>query len=95
MADEPTDRRLDGNAVAGELQALIAAELTEALRSCPACPTSAPLAEHHAYLDAPGAVLRCPGCGIVALRVVRTPGRILLDLTGTHVLQVPAPQSPG
>jgi hypothetical protein len=36
-----------------------------------------------------GVVVRCPGCDAVVLRVVRTPTKVWLDLTGArHVVIV-------
>jgi hypothetical protein len=41
-----------------------------------------------------GAVLRCPSCDGVQMRIVRARGRYLLDMRGMTVLQIEAmPQS--
>ena len=85
------DSRLDGNAAAGLIADAVGIDLTAALRTCPHCRHCGPLGAHPAYLDAPGAVLRCPGCDAVAIRVVRTRDRYIVDLAGTLLLQVPLP----
>jgi hypothetical protein len=77
------DLRLDGNAAAGTIGALVGFEVTSTPRTCPGCRTTAPLGAHLLYANAPGIVVRCPGCGDVALRVVRTPTRTLLEVRGT------------
>ena len=83
------DLRLDGNAVAGLLQEVFGLEVTLAARTCATCHAVAPLGAHHVYVHAPGVVVRCPSCQSVALRVVRTPGRTLLELSGTQALALP------
>jgi hypothetical protein len=82
-------RHVDGNALGGVLGDLFAADLTLATTTCAGCRTEAPLATIHVYLDAPGAVARCPGCDTVLLRLVRNETRAWLDLTGMKVLEVP------
>ena len=56
---------LDGNAGAGDLQALFAVEVTQAVAVCESCGTEAPLAEAHVFSFAPGLTLRCRGCEAV------------------------------
>jgi Family of unknown function (DUF6510) len=85
------DRRLDGNAAAGPLTEIFAFELTSATSTCAHCAVVSPLGAHELYADAPGWVLRCPGCAQVVLRLARTPGRALLDLRGSRLLQIATP----
>jgi hypothetical protein len=82
-------RRVDGNALGGVLGEVFAADLTTATTTCAGCRGVAPLAVLHVYLDAPGAVARCPGCGAVQLRLVSNETRTWLDLTGIWVLEIP------
>jgi hypothetical protein len=82
-------RRVDGNALGGVLSEVFAADLTMATTTCAGCRGMAPLAVLHVYLDAPGAVARCPGCGVVQLRLVSNETRTWLDLTGIRVLEIP------
>ncbi len=85
------DARLDGNAAAGRLAELFVFDVTVARTTCAGCGDSRPLAELHAYLEAPGAVLRCATCEAVQLRMVCSPDRAWLDLRGVHVLEVDLP----
>jgi Family of unknown function (DUF6510) len=82
-------RRVDGNALGGVLNDVLAADFTMATTTCAGCRRVAPLAVLHVYLDAPGAVARCPGCGAVQIRLVRSERRAWLDLTGIRVLDIP------
>jgi hypothetical protein len=82
------DLRLDGNAVAGMLAEALAAEPTASLANCAGCGTSSMVGALVAYVHGMGAVLRCPSCESVMLRVGRGPGRMLLDLRGLRWLRV-------
>jgi hypothetical protein len=46
---------------------------------------------HRAYAAA-GVVLRCPGCGAVALRIAVLPDRHVVQLTGTWTFELPRPE---
>jgi len=83
------DTPLDGNAAAGALGDLFAFDVTVAVTTCAACGDRRPVAELHAYLDAPGTVLRCASCGAPQLRLVRATDRSWLDLHGIQVLEIP------
>ena len=85
---DPDDRRLDGNALAGELETLFGVDVTTAIRTCAGCAHAGPLGEHPLYRDGPGAVLRCPACGAVGLRVVRAPDRVWIEMRGTASLEI-------
>lgn len=88
MSDEPASRVLDGNAAAGALADVFAVDVTVIRSTCAACGATAALAEHRLYADAPGLVLRCPGCTNVVLRFAAGGGRARLDLRGARVLQI-------
>jgi len=79
----------DGNAAAGDLTDVFAFDVTVARTTCAFCGDTRPLAELHAYLRAPGTVLRCASCEGVQLRLVRAGDRAWLELTGIRVLQLP------
>ena len=83
------DRRLDGNAIGGELMELFGAELTIAHAVCGSCGAREQLATLHVYRDAPGIVGRCCHCDAVLIRIVRAPGRTFLDLAGVATLELP------
>jgi hypothetical protein len=91
--DTVAARRLDGNAAAGPLADLFAVDLTEARSRCGSCGTTSMLGAHHLYADAPALVLRCPSCTDVVLRFAAQRGRLLLDLSGAHLLVVPVPDT--
>ena len=85
------DAPLDGNAAAGVMAEVFQLEMTMAVTTCASCGAVRPLGELRAYLQAPGAVLRCPTCGVVQLRMVRAPARAWLDFQGIRVLQLEMP----
>ena len=83
------DHALDGNAAAGALAEVFAAEMTVAVTTCATCGDSRSLGELRTYLQAPGVVLRCASCEAVQARIVRGPDRAWLDLRGIQALQIP------
>jgi hypothetical protein len=85
--DEPTDAMnhelmVDGNAVAGLLQDVFGLEMTASPAECAHCGQVNELGALLAFTQAPGAVLRCPACEEVVLRIVETPNAIYLDARG-------------
>lgn len=84
----PESRRLDGNAAAGRLSDVFVFDVTRAQTRCGGCGVTAPLGEFHLYADAPGMVLRCPGCEAMVLRIAQTPGHTWLDMSGVAALHV-------
>lgn len=90
-----TDRRsdyLDGNALAGPLSEVFAVDITTAGAHCTGCGAEGPLAGLRLYGRAPGLVARCPSCGQVVLRLVRTPDHAWLDMRGTVSLRIRVPE---
>lgn len=79
---------LDGNAAAGDLAGIFALDITSATSACGGCGRTFILAEAHAFLGGPGTVLRCPGCDHIVLRLVTTPTRNWLDLSGMTSLEM-------
>jgi hypothetical protein len=86
---------LDGNMLGGALGEVFAVDVTAAVGRCAACGTAGPLGATRVYPDAPGLVARCPACGEVILRLVRSAGRAWLDLRGVTALELALPASPG
>lgn len=84
---------VDGNALAGPLGEIMGTDLTIAELTCAGCRTTRPLAAMCVFDRAPGFVARCPGCENVVMRVVRTAGRVRVDLRGSLVLSLPVPTS--
>jgi hypothetical protein len=77
---------LDGNVAGGELSDIFVGDVTGAIGQCGGCGESAALAQMHAYVSAPGLVLRCACCQSVLMRVVRGPTCAWLDVRGlTHL----------
>ena len=91
--DDPTlDRNrelmVDGNAVAGLLQEIFAGEMTAAPTECAHCGNRGEIGMLLAFTQAPGAILRCPVCEQVMLRIVQTPDAIYLDARGAVYLRL-------
>ncbi len=82
---------LDGNALGGVLREIFSFEMTAALAVCRFCGSASRVGQWQVFLDAPGAVARCPACGNVQLRVVRAQSRLWLELSGVRSLAVNLP----
>ncbi|OPG05789.1 DUF6510 family protein [Microbispora sp. GKU 823] len=80
---------LDGNALAGPLAEIFAADVSAAVSRCASCGLTGPVALLRVYDRAPGLVARCPGCEEVVLRLVRSPDAAWLDLRGAVSLRIP------
>ena len=93
MAREGVCSTLDGNAVGGLLREIFAFEATTARTACAGCSKVAPMAELQLYAIELGAVLRCPSCDEVVIRIARTPRGLWLDLRGAATVVVPAGDS--
>jgi hypothetical protein len=89
--DPMAEQVLDGNAVAGRLMAALGVDLTGVPGSCATCGVVSMVGELRAYVRAPGAVLRCPACSSVVLRIVETPTRTYIDLSGAAHLRFEHP----
>ena len=79
--------RLDGNAVAGLLREVFAAEMTTAVGTCDGCGAVEAVGAVHVYLAA-GTVLRCPHCEAVLMKLVTEGGRIWIDMRGVRMLEL-------
>jgi predicted RNA-binding Zn-ribbon protein involved in translation (DUF1610 family) len=86
---------LDGNAAAGALSEVFAVDVTTAVGQCVSCGTTGAIAQTKVYADGPGLVARCPACGEVVLRLVRSADRAWLDLRGLVCLQLALPGPAG
>jgi hypothetical protein len=76
-------RALDGNAAAGAFSAALGRDVDTADITCGACADRSPFTQKRAYLDGPGATLRCPRCGQVLARLATTPHGTWLSLAGS------------
>ena|SRR5215471_5869783 len=83
---------LDGNAAAGELNRILAFDITAAKGQCAHCGAMGHFAEAHLYMKCPGIVARCAMCGHVLLRLVNTGRRMRLDMSGMRCLVIDTSQ---
>ncbi|WP_427017591.1 DUF6510 family protein [Pseudarthrobacter sp. P1] len=79
---------LDGNAAAGPLGELFRIDIIAAIGRCKHCGAVGAFGETAVYADAPGIVVRCSSCQGVLLRLVETPTRFWLDISGLSYLQI-------
>ena len=87
MPDNISDLVLDGNAAAGCLQEIFAADITIAQIQCEACGSTRPVGSLRLYAASMGAVLRCPNCDSLLMRAVNTPHGRWLEMSGTRCLR--------
>ena len=73
------DKRLDGNFAAGILSDVFVPDITTTRAMCANCGTIRALGALPAYGQNMGAVMRCPTCDAVVLRVARPPRRLWVD----------------
>ena len=84
LEDEMTERYTDGNELAGLLgEFLVADPHVHTRRRCQSCRREHELAAHRLYRGA-GVVLRCPGCGDVALRIAECDDELVLEFRGAY-----------
>ena len=76
--------RVDGNALAGELSEVFSHDVTVARVACGGCGAVEQLGADHAYIQAPGMVLRCCHCDHVLLVMVRIGEQMRVSLTGSR-----------
>ena len=78
---------LDGNAVAGVLETAFGADMTAVPGRCAHCGAVNQVGALLAWTRAPGAVLRCPACHGVVLRIVETAEATYVDARGAAYLR--------
>ena len=79
---------LDGNATAGALSEVFRIDIIAALGRCRHCGSVRAFGEAMVFADAPGIVVRCRTCQGKQLKLVETPTRIWLDLSGLSYLEI-------
>ena len=79
---------LDGNAVAGLLREVFAAEMTVNPARCAHCGKTNMLGALLAFGGQMGTVLRCPTCEEVMIRITERPDGIWLDVQGVSYLRL-------
>ena len=82
-----SEMKLDGNAIGGLLREIFTMEMTTAETTCAGCGAVHAVGRVDVYMNAPGAVVRCPSCEQVLMRIVHGRGRYWVDLTGTACLE--------
>ena len=87
LANNPIPH-LDGNAAAGSLSEVFRIDIIAAIGRCRNCGAVRAFGEALVYADAPGIVVRCRSCDGVLLRLVETPTRFWLDVSGLSYLQI-------
>jgi hypothetical protein len=90
---ETADLMLDGNAIGGLLREVFVEETTTARSTCAGCGAVREVGALHVFAAAPGMVVRCPGCGAVMGRMVRSETRLWLDLHGVSCLELHVPEA--
>jgi hypothetical protein len=80
---------LDGNAIAGLLQEVFAAEMTESIGTCGDCGAAEPVGAVHVFRGA-GIVLRCPHCDNTLGKIVSSETRVWIALPGVRALEISA-----
>ena len=92
MDKEPMDLNqmliLDGNAAAGLLEEIFAAEMTASPTECAHCGRQGEVATLVAFTYSRGLVLRCPACENVMIRIVETPEAVYIDARGAAYLRL-------
>lgn len=86
-----SDMKLDGNAIGGLLREIFTMEMTAAETTCGGCGAVRIMGRVDVYLNAPGAVVRCPDCEQILMRIVHGEGRYWVDLSGTRCLEMREP----
>ena len=88
MTENDLDFVLDGNAAAGALGELFAADVTTAYIQCDACCSVGAVGSLHYYAAPMGVVLRCSNCAAILLRGVNTPHGRWLEMRGARCLRI-------
>ncbi|MBV8365557.1 MAG: hypothetical protein JO194_03575 [Candidatus Eremiobacteraeota bacterium] len=78
---------LDGNAAAGELEAIFGRDMTMAVARCYECAADTMIGALMAFTRGPGAVLCCPHCHTSVMRIVETPNGYYVDVRGAAYMR--------
>jgi Zn finger protein HypA/HybF involved in hydrogenase expression len=78
---------LDGNAAAGMLGQVFAAEMTTATMTCGHCGTAGAVGAMHVFRGA-GIVMRCPDCDNVMAKIVEGGSRMWINFSGMQALEI-------
>ncbi len=86
--DMNTASMLDGNALGGLLNEIFSMEMTTVPAQCNHCGTQGELGSLRAFMHGSDAVLRCPFCDGIIMRIVKAPEAIYLDMRGATYLRL-------
>ena len=89
-----SESRLDGNAAAGLFSEVFTRDVTSARATCAGCGRTESIGALHMYFQEMGAVLRCPGCQGVVMRMARTTSHMWIDATGSRSIVIPLAPAP-
>ncbi len=87
--DMNTALMLDGNAIGGLLNEIFSMEMTSSMAQCNHCGNRGELGTLLAFLHGSDAVLRCPICDSIVMRIVQSPESNFQDLRGATFLSMP------
>ena len=87
MTDDDLGFVLDGNAAAGALREVFAADITTAEIQCDTCGAEGAVGTLRYYAAPMGVVLRCTNCAAIVLRVVHTPHGRWLEMRGAYCMR--------
>ena len=87
MTENDSGFVLDGNAAAGLLREVFAAEITTAHIQCDSCGSRGAVGSLRFYAAPMGVVLRCAHCANILMRAVHTPHGRWLEMKGTRCLR--------
>jgi hypothetical protein len=88
MTENDLDFVLDGNAAAGALREIFAADVTTADVQCDSCGSLGVVGSLRCYAAPMGVVLRCGTCTAIVLRTVHTPHGRWLEMRGARRLRI-------
>ena len=86
MTENDSDFVMDGNAAAGALREVFAADVTTAYIQCDACGLVGAVGSLHYYAAPMGVVLRCSNCAAILLKAA--PHGRWLEMRGARRLRV-------
>lgn len=86
-SEDELDLTVDGNAVGGSLERSFGRDVTAVPGRCGHCGTVNMIGAMRAYVRGPGAVLRCPACDGVVMRIVETGDATYVDVRGVAYLR--------
>jgi len=88
FVDMNRELMLDGNAVGGMFHDRFGVEMTATATECANCGNEAQMGALLAFTQSPGAVLRCPACENMVMRIVETRDAFYIDARGAAYIRL-------